>query len=216
MITIENFLSNERCKKLREEIARIPFHDGRASAVGIAAKVKNNLQMDSDEGKALIDELARSIMEDQRVVNSAFPKEIARIFINRYDPGMVYGAHSDAPYIGGLRTDVSFTIFLEDPAAYDGGELVLRYPHGTVSAKPGAGSMVLYSTGVMHRVEKVTRGSRLACVGWIRSYISDQEKREILRELKFIRHQYLQRQGHDFFADLFLKNISNLERIWGE
>jgi PKHD-type hydroxylase len=182
----------------------------------MAANVKSNLQMDPVKGKCVTDELKTFILNDERLKETVFPKDIGRIFINRYDAGMEYGVHSDAPMMDGLRTDLSFTLFLEHPSAYDGGDLVMHYSHGTVTAKPPKGAIVVYSTGVMHRVEKVTRGSRLACVGWIQSYIREESKREILRELNFLMRNYIERNGHDFLADLFIKNAANLHRLWSE
>jgi PKHD-type hydroxylase len=216
MITIENFLSEESCEKVRKEINKIPFEDGQRTAGLMATNVKSNLQMDALKGKKITDDLKNFILNDSRIQDTVFPKDIGRIFVNRYDAGMEYGIHSDAPMMNGLRTDLSFTLFLENPSDYDGGELVMHYSHGTVSAKPKKGSIVLYSTGVMHRVEKVTRGSRLACVGWIQSLIREEAKREILRELGFLRTNYISRNGHDFLADLFQKNFNNLHRLWSE
>jgi PKHD-type hydroxylase len=217
MITIENFLSEESCENIKNELKKIPFEDGLKTAGPLmAANVKSNLQMDPLKGEKITEDLKNFIFNDRRIQETVFPKEIGRIFINRYDAGMEYGVHSDAPMMGPIRTDVSFTLFLENPSDYDGGELVMHYSHGTVSAKPKKGSIVLYSTGVMHKVEKVTRGSRLACVGWIQSFIRDEAKREILRELNFVKTNYIVRNGHDFLADLFLKNVSNLHRLWSE
>jgi PKHD-type hydroxylase len=217
VITIEGFLSDESCARIKKEIAKVPFEDGlKTAGVRMAANVKRNLQMDPVKGQHITDELKMFILNDKRLKETVYPKDIGRIFINRYDAGMEYGIHSDSPMMGSLRTDLSFTLFLEDPSEYDGGDLVMHYSHGTVTAKPPKGAIVLYSTGVMHRVEKVTRGSRLACVGWIQSFIREETKREILRELNFVMANYITRNGHDFLTDLFLKNVGNLERLWSE
>jgi PKHD-type hydroxylase len=215
MITIENFLSEDQCEKLCKQIAKASFESGLRTAGGMAKNVKHNLQLDVTAAKKITDDVRNWIATDPRIVEAVFPKQVGTVLINRYDVDMEYGVHTDAPYMNGVRNDVSFTIFLADPSDYDGGELTLHYPHQVVSYKPAKRSIVLYPTGVMHKVTKVTRGTRIACVGWIESQIRDEAQREILRELTFIQRNYFGRCGHDFLADLFLKNIVNLHRQWG-
>lgn len=40
--------------------------------------------------------------------------------ISRYTAGMRYGTHVDDAVMGGIRTDISFTLFLADPSSYEG------------------------------------------------------------------------------------------------
>jgi PKHD-type hydroxylase len=82
-----------------------------------------------------------------------------------------------------MRTDLSFTCFLSDPASYDGGELVIEGHDGDTAIKLPAGAVVLYPTTSLHQVTEVTRGERLAIVGWVRSYIRGSEQRETLFDL---------------------------------
>ena len=50
--------------------------------------------------------------------------------MTRYTPDMRYGAHADAAFLQlgdvGLRSDLSCTIFLSDPASYEGGALRIQ------------------------------------------------------------------------------------------
>jgi PKHD-type hydroxylase len=216
MITIENFISEEQCEKLLKQIGKVSFESGLKTAGLMAINVKRNLQLDLVGAKKITDEVRNWIATDPRVVEAAFPKQVGTVLINRYDVDMEYGVHTDAAFMNGIRNDLSFTLFLSKPSDYEGGELVLHYPHQMVSYKPAKGSVVFYPTGVMHKVEKVTRGSRVACVGWIESQIRHEAQREILRELMFVQKNYFGRCGHDFLAELFLKNIANLHRHWGE
>jgi len=84
----------------------------------------------------------------------------------------------------GVRTDVSFTLFLADPESYDGGELVIETAAGEDDLKLPAGSMVAYPSTALHRVAPVTRGERLVAVGWAQSYVRDAARREILFDLE--------------------------------
>ena len=53
------------------------------------------------------------------------PKTILGPLFSRYEPGHAYGTHVDDALMGGVRTDVSFTLFLSPPESYEGGELVI-------------------------------------------------------------------------------------------
>lgn len=111
-----------------------------------------------------------------------------------------------------MRSDLSFTLFLSDPAAYGGGALLLSGLEGERELKPPAGTAVLYPTGQLHRVTPVTSGERLAAVGWIQSRVGRADQREILFDLAQVRA--VQSEGE---ARLLLdKAIGNLLRLWWE
>ena len=82
-----------------------------------------------------------------------------------------------------LRTDLSATLFLTDPADYDGGELVIEDTYGSHSVKLPAGDLVVYSATSKHHVTPVTRGSRWSSFFWIQSMIRDEAARSMLFEL---------------------------------
>lgn len=216
MLLIEDFYDAAACVALRKKILATPFVGGATTATGMAASAKNNLQMDRAKGNAILDEIAHRLMSDERIDFFAVPKRIAAMQVNRYDEGMSYGNHSDAPIMNGFRCDLSFTLFLEDHTKYEGGELVLEQEHGLLKLKPKIGSVFVYSTGLIHRVETITRGSRLACVGWIESRIRDDAKRKIVRSLNFAHRTYLQRHGRDEIGDILVKNSGDLMRMWCE
>jgi PKHD-type hydroxylase len=134
----------------------------------------------------------------------------------RYEKGKNYGSHVDDALIGGMRTDVSFTLFLSDPKSYSGGELVIESTAGEEGIKLSAGSLVAYSTTTLHRVAKVTRGERLVCVGWVRSFIRDAAHRELLFDLDPARRRLFAREGNSPDYDLISKSAANLMRMWAE
>ena len=67
------------------------------------------------------------------------------MLVSRYEPGMAYGLHVDAPIMGEpnhVRSDVSFTLFLSDPDSYDGGELAFDSGSGETAFKLPARSAI--------------------------------------------------------------------------
>jgi PKHD-type hydroxylase len=159
--------------------------DGRATAKGRAREAKANQQAaPTAAATSALGLIERAIFSNALFQSAAQPSALARLMLNRYGEGMEYGAHVDAPFIDGVRTDLSFTLFLSDPGAYDGGALVIDSAGSEDIIKPPAGTMVLYPSTFLHRVERVSRGARLAAVGWLKSRIRSAEHRAMAFEIE--------------------------------
>jgi PKHD-type hydroxylase len=216
-IVIGNVLSVNEIMLVREALARANFEDGRETAGFAARMVKHNRQAAND-GKI---ETVRKLVESRILGHEVFalavrPKTLTTIMFSAYEPGMRYGSHVDDALMQGIRTDVSFTLFLSDPARYDGGELVIESASGEEAVKLEAGSLVAYPSTALHHVNEVTRGTRLAAVGWARSYIRDGARRELLFDLDTARRQMFARDGKSADYDLVSKSLANLLRMWVE
>ena len=116
----------------------------------------------------------------------------------------------------GLRTDVSFTLFLADPETYDGGELVIESVSGEDEIKLPAGHLVAYDSTSLHRVAPVTRGERMVAVGWAQSHVRDSAKRELLFDLETAKRSLFAQSGKTPEFDLLAKTSANLFRMWAE
>ncbi len=202
----------------RATLDKVAFVDGRATAGWHAKLVKNNLQAPSADAavKQLNQTLAAKILATPLFQLVARPKALTPLILSRYEPGMAYGSHVDDALQQGLRTDVSFTLFLSDPDTYDGGALVIETSGGEDDVKLPAGSLVAYPSTTLHRVEPVTKGARLAAVGWARSFIRDPAKRELLFDLDTARQAIFANDGKTPAFDLLSKTSANLLRMWAE
>jgi PKHD-type hydroxylase len=217
-IVIGNVLSADDIKAVRSALRRARFVDGRATAGFAARVVKNNTQAAGND-RALT--AVRDLVTTRILGNDVFrmavrPKALTPVMFSRYEPGMNYGSHVDDAVMQGLRTDVSFTLFLGDPASYDGGELVIESASGDDAVKLDPGALVAYPATTLHRVNPVTRGERLAAVGWARSLIRDAAHRELLFDLDTARRQMFARDGKSNEFDLVSKSLANLMRMWTE
>jgi PKHD-type hydroxylase len=217
-IVIGDVLSADDVKTIRTTLSRAQFVDGRATAGFAARTVKNNTQAAGGDRSV---ETIRKLAAERILANEVFrlaarPKALTPLMFSRYEPGMNYGSHVDDALMQGLRTDVSFTLFLSDPASYDGGELVIETAGGEDAIKLDPGALVAYSTTTLHRVNEVTRGERLAVVGWARSFIRDAAQRELLFDLDTARRQIFAREGKTAEFDLISKSAANLMRMWVE
>ena len=216
-IVIGDVLSHEDLEIVRSALGEARFVDGRETAGFAARTVKNNEQAAGGRGL----ETVRKLVEQRILANAVFalavrPKALSPIMFSRYDNGMHYGSHVDDALMQGMRTDVSFTLFLADPAAYDGGELVIEGPGGEDAVKLAAGSLVAYPSTALHHVSAVTGGTRLAAVGWARSFIRDGARRELLFDLDTARRQMFARDGKSAEFDLVSKSVANLMRMWAD
>ena len=137
-------------------IERTEFTDGKLTA-GMAAKaVKNNLQIASGNENltAIQDIISKALLQSPLFNIAALPKHIYPFLVSKYTSGKYYGWHVDSPVMGTppIRTDMAMTVFLSDPATYEGGELVIQADTSTASFKPAKGDAVLYPCQYLHCV----------------------------------------------------------------
>ncbi len=218
MIMIANVLDADNLQWLRDNMRKTRYVDGRRTAGREARPVKRNEQV--DRGDPLLAEM-QDLVVDRLLDNALFrmatrPHVVRPPLFSRYDAGMAYGSHVDDAIMGGMRTDVSVTVFLSEPEDYDGGELVIESAAGEQDVKLPAGSAVCYPTTSLHRVAPVVSGERLAAVTWVRSLVRDADARELLFDLETARHALFERLGKTPELDLLAKTQSNLLRRWAE
>ncbi|HEY5239636.1 MAG TPA: Fe2+-dependent dioxygenase [Rhizomicrobium sp.] len=169
----------------------VNFVEGRLS--NPANDTKNNLQADTTDPRYAESSqlVAAAFARSREFRDFAFPKRFAPPLLSRYEPGMKYGVHADSAYMplvggGAIRSDLSCTVFISDPAAYEGGELAVH-----LGARPnlftGApGSAIVYPSTTLHEVLPVRSGARLVSLTFIESAVPDQTKRNLLYELNEI------------------------------
>jgi PKHD-type hydroxylase len=217
IITIADVLSADDLAEIGAALAASRFEDGRHTAGWSARLVKNNEQARDSATLRLLRQRVSAAIEGNEVFAAAVrPKTLTPLMFSRYGSGNDYGSHVDNPLIDGVRTDVSFTLFLAAPDTYDGGELVIESSAGEEDIRLPAGHLVAYPSTTLHRVAPVTRGERLAAVGWAQSYIRDSARREILFDLETARRRLFEQTGKTPEFDLLAKSAANLFRLWAE
>ena len=191
LIAIPDLLDAAGVATVRGLIDAGEWQDGNATSGHQSALAKRNEQLPEDSaaareaGALVLDALAASAL----FVAAALPLKVFPPLFNRYAGGQDFGLHVDSAVRirrdsdFRLRADLSATLFLEDPAAYDGGELVIEDRFGPQSVKLPAGHMVLYPASSLHKVMPVTRGARIASFFWVQSMVRDDEGRRLLFDL---------------------------------
>lgn len=188
LLQIPEILTQNELDMLRAELSRATFEDGAATAGHVARHVKRNLQVaqNSESGRKCAAIVSEALRRSPVFYSAALPYRVHGPLFNRYEPGMTYGEHVDNAIMGGpatVRTDVAATLFLSAPESYEGGELTVHDSLGAHRVKLPAGSIIVYPGNSMHHVEPIRRGTRLAAVLWIQSFVRDPNCRQALFDL---------------------------------
>jgi len=223
MITLSGVLNPDQVREVTTLASGLAWRDGTATAGPTAREVKRNEQADLGGATgSVVKKILQEAIETHPVLRAAAqPRRFSPLLVSRTGPGGGYGRHVDNPFMGTgerrLRTDLSFTLFLSDPASYEGGELAVETAAGEHVVKPPAGDLVLYPSTTLHEVRPVTSGERMVCVGWIESAVRDAAAREILFDLENLRATLAASHASQSPEMLTLsKTIANLLRLWGD
>jgi PKHD-type hydroxylase len=175
-------------KAILSDLSRAPMVDGRLSAGDLGQDLKLNMQVDSrsDIYRSMINRIMAALTAHEEFNKHAIPRRIFPPLIARYGLGAHYNRHVDNAFIGPfptMRSDLSITIFLNDPEEYGGGVLSLETPFGPQQYRLQPGDAVLYPTHYLHSVSEVTSGERLVVVTWVESLVQDPLQREVISDL---------------------------------
>ncbi len=225
LIAIPELLDPAQVARVRAIVDAGEWVDGNATSGPQSALAKQNEQLAEasaaarEAGAIVLDALGKSPL----FVAAALPLKVFPPLFNRYAGGQQFGTHVDNAVRlqrGSefrVRSDLSMTLFLEDPGAYDGGELLVEGQFGVQSVKLPAGHAILYPSSSLHRVEPVTRGRRVASFFWIQSMVRDDGARRLLFEMDQAVQRLVGTLGHENRSVIELTGVyHNLLRRWAD
>lgn len=224
LLHLKALLSTDELQLMQDRLGDgAPWMDGRSTAGSQAVSSKNNLQLQqSSEVSVQLQALVlAAIRRDPMFFSAALPRKIYPPLFNRYEGSSnAYGAHVDSAIMHAssskewVRSDLSCTVFLSDPASYDGGELCIHDSYGERAVKLAAGDAVLYPGTSVHEVKPVTRGARVASFFWIESMVRLDEQRRILFDLDMNLLQLREQHGESAQTTALTGVYHNLLRQW--
>lgn len=221
---IPDLLTSDQLGRAHQLLEQAVFTDGLIS--GGTAEDKRNRELLPEDKRyiELLQMIETPVRQSVSFNHVAFPRYMTRPIISRYEPGMYYKEHVDNPLMGFMtartlaplgsnyvRSDLSMTLFLSSPEAYDGGELCFNAPTAPMRIKLPAGSAVVYPTGVRHAVSMVSRGIRHAAIFWIQTLFPNEAHRDVLIRMHHLT-QLLQRSApgseeselaHEVFSNVY-------------
>src|SRR5687767_9207697 len=191
LLQIPDLLTRDQVAQARQLLDAAEWVDGRVTAGHQSARAKDNMQLPEDHpaSRQIGDMILAALQRNSLFISAALPLRVFPPLFNRYQGGQSFGNHVDNAIrqVPGtparIRTDLSATLFLADPAEYDGEELTVEDTYGVHSVKLPAGHLVLYPSTSLHHVRPVTRGARIASFFWIQSMIRDDGQRTLLFDL---------------------------------
>lgn len=225
LLTIEDVLTAEELAQVHKLLKGVAWADGKPGAGEQAKRVKNNQQLPHDcaPSRAIREMVLKGLERCPNFFSATLPKRIFPPRLNRYSGASnAYGNHIDSavrymPDSGQrVRTDISCTVFLNDPADYQGGELCLADTYGEQTVKLPAGHAVIYPGTSLHQVKPVTQGERLACFFWIESMVRNDEQRRLLYELDMNLTALRQQHGEADETTALTGVYHNLLRMWAD
>ena len=225
LLHLPHLLTPQEVLQAQALLATAPWVDGRKGAGDQARQVKNNEQLEHDcpQAQTVRTLVTQALDRSPSFFSAALPKKLFPPRINRYAGATnAYGKHIDGsirytPQSGvKVRTDVSCTVFLSDPADYDGGELSIADTFGEQNVKLAAGHAVLYPGTSLHQVKPVTRGCRLACFFWVESMVRSDEQRRILYDLDINLMALRQQHGDSTHTTALTGVYHNMLRMWAD
>jgi PKHD-type hydroxylase len=222
LITLTNVLTKDELAVTHDLLSKGAFIDGKLSAGQEAARVKNSQELSAQND--LITPLNNLVMgkliQHPVYLAAAHPLKIATPYYAKYAQGMSYGNHVDDPVMGPVgqryRSDLSITIFLNEPENYQGGELTIQTSYGEQTVKLKAGDAVMYPSSSTHRVAEVTQGERIVAVTWLQSMIRDPSQRELLYNLHQAREELLNIDPQSEITEKVSNSYVNLVRMWSD
>jgi PKHD-type hydroxylase len=225
MIEVPDVLTPAQIADVRRIVDAADWVDGNVTSGAQAALAKRNRQLPEDSaaaqraGAIVLDALGRNSL----FMAAALPAKVWPPLFNRYAAGDGFDLHVDNAVrirrggVERLRSDLSATLFLSDPASYDGGELEVEDTYGTHAVKLAAGSLILYPASSLHHVTPITAGERVASFFWIQSMIRDEARRRVLFDLDLSVQRLAAELGQGHSAVVALTGTyHNLLRMWVE
>ena len=194
------------------------WEDGSKTAGSHASLVKHNTQLNKNAKTSIkySAEIIKTMKSDQLIKSYSLPKTIHSLMFTRTSNGEGYGMHIDNPYMKYGRSDLSFTIFLNNTDDYQGGELCIQNMQSSEEIRLNSGEIIIYPSTSLHSVKRVSKGERIVCVGWIHSYIRSNEDRQILFGLDAGAKGLLAKNGPSPELDLIFQAYGNMIRRLGE
>jgi PKHD-type hydroxylase len=163
--------TDDECARIIAEGRALPLAKGHVTAVERAPDARNStiaLFPPEERYGWMLERIAQ-------VVNSLNRQHWAfelvgseRLQFSAYGPGEYYDWHVDLAARGSFALrKLSISVLLNDPAEYEGGDLEVSVGTTNKIACRTKGAVILFPSYALHRVHKITKGTRYSLVAWI-------------------------------------------------
>ena len=209
--------NREQCQAILDKVENDEWNDGRTTAGANArdGKINEQIAYTSPVRAEIQNHVQEAMWAHPAIKSFCVPRKLHRFLISRTKTGGGYESHVDNAYMSSGRSDLSFTLCLSDHQSYTGGSLEVDTVMDSLDWELQQGEIVIYPSSTMHRVNKVTSGERIVCVGWIESYLKNEADRVTLFQLDTGARGLLAKHGRSEELDLVFLAYTNLLRSLG-
>jgi PKHD-type hydroxylase len=192
-LIIEDFVDSWSLQKIKENLNKakeVDWEDGKKTNLDHNGKVNSQLFANTEIYQNIFKIVNLSITNNTTFQSYTLIKYLFGCLLTRTGVEGKYGKHLDVLYRTKnpntndmVRSDLSFTLFLNDPEEYEGGYLSIQ---NMGEFKLRAGSMLIYPSNEIHEVTEVTSGERYVFIGWIESQVKNIIHRNLIYDFSKI------------------------------
>ena len=210
-------LNRQECQGILDKLGEAEWIDGKETAGSQAqtGKINEQVKQSSPLREEIHSYVQKAMWSHPAIKSFCLPRKLHRLIISKTSVGGGYESHVDNAYMSSGRSDLSFTLCLSDHNQFTGGSLEVDTVMDSVKIELEQGEIVIYPSTTMHRVNKVTSGVRIACVGWIESYLKNEVDRITMFQLDSGAKGLLAKHGRSDELDLVFLAYTNLLRSLG-
>ena len=226
----------EEAKEMRTLLDTQEWKEGQARTKELTGSIKQNLELKPKQDGELVTALSakctQAIAKNVDIVLDTMLRQVMGCKFNKFSapeegsdqPGQAYHRHTDAPFMGPVRTDFTAVLALTPEDEYEGGDHHVVPPCGDeIIYRPDAGEMLLYETGYPHWVDPVTKGTRISALTWIESSLATERQRSLMKTCRTLSMDMESRINFEdpdcpfrqWFVDVGVIH-SGLQRMWAK
>ena len=160
---------NKKAPKSDTYLGKIGSNDNQRQELEYRNSTISHLESSDEGNNWIFERITRSIVD----INNHFWKfdlnRIETLQYSVYNKGQFYKRHIDALYHtpGKASRKLSFSLQLSDSDEYEGGDLLIHIGAKPMETTRKKGTIVFFPSYALHEVSEVTKGTRLALVGWV-------------------------------------------------
>ncbi len=214
LLQIPNILNEKEIAQICEILKKSSWLENKNNFAKIA--------QESEELKKISENILRALEQNALFISSSIPNKIFPPIFLKTDEKFQDEPKVDSAikHLQGsafrLRSDLNATLFLSDPASYQGGELIIEDVFGLHKIKLPAGQLIIYPACAVNYISKITKGERLVINFSIESMIRENDKRTILFEIDSAIRALSSENSQSPVIKHLAGTYHNLVRLWAD
>ncbi len=172
VVTVPNVLTSTECEIICDYCSPKCFSSKVGGSTTTNIEIRHSMNSFITHNDTKLSNIIRKVADCLVQVSADafdFPiNYIEPIQYSEYTEGMYYNKHCDCGESIEYDRDISASVFLSPRENYEGGNLSFPSKEGTLEVNEKQGSMSIFPSMMVHKVNKVKSGKRSSLVLWSR------------------------------------------------